>query len=740
MLNLSQLESSLWEAADQLRANSKRTATEYSKPVLGLIFLRHATNRYERIKAEIEANLPSRGGKKRTITSDDFKGKAAIYLPPEAHYDYLLGLPETAEADINEAVNQAMRLIEGQVEMLQGVLPKEYTDFDADLLRALLRIFARDELKTATGDVFGRIYEYFLSKFAMTGAQEGGEFFTPPSLVRMIVNVIEPLRGVVLDPASGSAGMFVQTGHFLENRGENPTERTTFYGQEKSETNTELAKMNLAVHGLDGHIQLGNTFYDFRRELVGACDYVMSNPPFNVDFVNPDKIAKDPRLFTEKRIPGTSSRTGTVSNANYLWIQYFYSYLKNTGRAGFVMASSASDAGYGEKEIRQQIIATGHVDVMIAIGTNFFYTRSLPCTLWFFDRGKPEELKDKVLMIDARNVYRVVSRKIRDFTDEHLQNITAIVWLYRGQQHRYLRLVRNYLISLHVQMADIGNALALLDSPLADLTQALKAFCDQLEPSDEIPAESIEALKTALGEHAEAITQFEAARAEALGVLKAHGKWFKTVQPANLIQAQDIDEPMDAAIGGGLATNEGQMACAEQFAVVVPQLKSLQKHLNEVRKFTLRAVDVAAKKLSARKSDAWNSREIRQWQDGVEFAQEASVEEIKATLYYFQQVRWLQEKFPEAVLVDVPGLCRVVTRDDIAEQDSSLTPGRYVGVAPLGFEDDEEAFEERMKEIHLNLAELNESAVELAAQIAQNFEELGWPLSSFRSWGRSSDI
>ena len=724
MLNLSQLESSLWEAADQLRANSKRTATEYSKPVLGLIFLRHATNRYEQVKAEIEANLPSRGGKKRAITPEDFKGKAAIYLPPEAHYDHLLGLPETAEADINEAVNRAMRLIEEQVEMLRGVLPKAYADFDADLLRALLRIFARDELKTATGDVFGRIYEYFLSKFAMTGAQEGGEFFTPPSLVRMIVNVIEPMRGVVLDPASGSAGMFVQTGHFLENRGENPTERATFYGQEKSETNTELAKMNLAVHGLDGQIQLGNTFYDFRRELVGACDYVMSNPPFNVDFVNPDKIANDPRLFTEKKIPGISARTGAVSNANYLWIQYFYSYLKPTGRAGFVMASSASDAGHGEKDIRQQIVATGHVDVMIAIGTNFFYTRSLPCTLWFFDRGKPEALQDKVLMIDARNIYRVVSRKIRDFTDEHLNNITAIVWLYRGQQHRYLRLIRNYFMDLHQQVADIAPTLTLLETPLTNLTQALQTFCDQLEPSDDLAAESIEALQLALAEQAEAIAQFEAAREEALAALKAHHQWFETVQPTTTDRAQDINEPMDAATGGGLATNEGQRACAERFAAVVPLLKSLQKHLNEVRKFTLRAVDVAAKRLSARKSEAWNSKEIRQWQEGVEFAQEASVEEIKATLYTFHQVRWLQEKFPEAALVDVPGLCRVVTRSDIAAQDHSLTPGRYVGVAPPSFEDDEDAFEERMREIHLELVELNDAASDLASTIAANFEEL----------------
>ena len=722
MLNISQLESSLWEAADQLRANSKRTATEYSKPVLGLIFLRHGTNRFEQVKAEIEANLPSRGGRTRAITADDFRGKAAIFLPEQAHYDYLATRPKTAA--INEAVNEAMRLIEAQVPMLVGVLPKEYGDFDYELLHDLLRIFARDELKTATGDVFGRIYEYFLSKFAMTGAQEGGEFFTPPSLVRMIVNVIEPQRGVVIDPACGSAGMFVQTGHFLEDRGDRPTDRVTFYGQEKSESNTHLAKMNLAVHGLDGHIQLGNTFYDRRQELVGACDYVMSNPPFNVDLVSPERIANDARLFTEKKIPGISTKTKAVSNANYLWIQYYYSYLNETGRAGFVMASSASDAGHGEKEIRQEIIATGHVDVIIAIGTNFFYTRSLPCTLWFFDRGKPEALRDKVLMIDARNVYRMVSRKIRDFTDEQLQNLTAIVWLYRGQTHRYLRLVYNDLVAADAHLGRIEATLTPLDEPLTQLTQALTAFCGQLAPSDEIAAESIEALKMALTEQAAAVQAFTTARTEALAAISTYQSWMQTVAPAALAPAGDENAPLDEATAGQLATNEQQLAWAEHFGAVVPALKGLQKQLNELRKLTLRAMDVAAKKLLARKSEAWNSKEMREWQTALETAHEAGLHGIKETLYTFQQVQWLQEKFPEAALVDVPGLCRLVMQAEIAEQDYSLTPGRYVGVAPPSFEEDEEAFAERMQVIHSELAELNEAAVELAATIASNFEGL----------------
>ncbi|MDF5738141.1 MULTISPECIES: type I restriction-modification system subunit M [unclassified Nostoc] len=539
MLNISQLESSLWEAADQLRANSKLNANEYSMPVLGLIFLRHATNRFNAVNAEIEKGLPSRGGRKRPITKDDFKGKSAIFLPIEAQYDRILNLAENA--DIGKAINAAMKAIEDETQMLQGVLPKEYTSFEQDLLYNLVRIFDREELRTATGDVFGRIYEYFLNKFAMSGAQEGGEFFTPPSLVRTIVNMIEPDRGNVLDPACGSAGMFVQTGHFLENRGEDAAAKITFYGQEKSDTNTRLARMNLAVHALEGIIRQGNTFYDRWEELLGECDFVMSNPPFNVDGVSPEKVKTDPRLFTEKKIPGIAAKTKAVSNANYLWIQYFYSYLNQRGRAGFVMASSASDAGHGEKEIREELIATQAVDMIISIGTNFFYTKSLPCTLWFFDKGKPAERQDKVLMIDARNVYRVVTRKIRDFSEEQLQNITAIAWLYRGQQERYLGLVQDYLNKTHQEAATIEGALTQLESPLAKLTQLLQNFSDRLGASlpllkelpeveglvaEDIANQNIETFRASLSELEAGIKEFAEARQDLIGELQVHLAWF----------------------------------------------------------------------------------------------------------------------------------------------------------------------------------------------------------------------
>ena len=745
MLNISQLESSLWEAADQLRANSKLNANEYSMPVLGLIFLRHATNRFNAVKAEIEKGLSSRGGKKRPITKDDFKGKSAIFLPIEAQYDRILNLAENA--DIGKTINAAMKAIEDETQMLQGVLPKEYTSFEQDLLYSLVRIFDREELRTATGDVFGRIYEYFLNKFAMSGAQEGGEFFTPPSLVRTIVNMIEPDRGNVLDPACGSAGMFVQTGHFVENRGEDAAAKITFYGQEKSDTNTRLARMNLAVHGLEGIIRQGNTFYDRWEELLGECDFVMSNPPFNVDGVSPEKVKTDSRLFTEKKIPGIAAKTKAVSNANYLWIQYFYSYLNERGRAGFVMASSASDAGHGEKEIREELIATQAVDMIISIGTNFFYTKSLPCTLWFFDKGRPAERQDKVLMIDARNVYRVVTRKIRDFSEEQLQNITAIAWLYRGQQSRYLGLVGEYLNKTHQEAATIAGVLTQLESPLVKLTQLLHTFSDSLGASlpllkdlpeveglvaEDIANQNIETFRATLSELEAGIQEFTAARDVLIGELQVHLAWFAennlTPLPPFPTREGGKDHYSPPLVGEGLgerslSTNEAQKDCAARFVQFIPQLKILQKHINEVHKVGTRAVELAEKKLDARKQETWDAKEIKKQRDALDIVRDEAIFAIKSTLYVKAQVTWLQSRFPEAVFVDVSGLCKVVTRDEITQQDSSLTPGRYVGVTALDGEDEED-FEERMREIHLELASLNEEAVELAAAIAANFEDL----------------
>lgn len=696
---LQKLERSLWEAADQLRANSKLNASEYSMPVLGLIFLRHATNRFDAVGARIRQTLPSRGGRTREIAPADFAKEAAIFLPEKARYDYLAQLPEGE--DLGKAINDAMRLVEEQVpEQLDGVLPKGYTRFERDLLANLVRIFNRDELRGPTDDdLFGRIYEYFLNEFALSGAQEGGEYFTPPSLVRTIVRFIEPSHGKVLDPACGSGGMFVQAAHAIAARGKQVAAEVTFHGQEKSETNTRLARMNLAVHGLEGDVRQGNTFYDRWPELVGQCDFVMANPPFNVDMVDPKKLKEDPRLFTAKRIPSISPRTKAVGNANYLWIQFFYAYLNERGRAGFVMAQSATDAGHGEKTIREQILATRDVDVVVSIGTNFFYTRTLPCSLWFFDRGRPEERRGRVLMLDARSIYRVISRKIRDFSDEQLANLGAIVWLYRGEEERYPQLVASYLERTRAALRVLRGPAEALDDPLDEIGRRLEAFGNQtgLEVG-----ESAETYRELLRERSEAVASFQEDRDELLGELEA---W--------------IAGPGAEA----RTTNAEQRALAESFEPFVARLVALRKHVLEVQRLSSRTVDHAQKQLSARTSDSWSNREVKQWVDALDVARHEAVEAIRAVTEAFAQVTWLQNRFPEGRMADVPGLCRVVTLEEIAAQDHSLTPGRYVGVAPPEPED-EEHVEARLQEIHAELRGLQEEAAGLAEVIAGNFEEL----------------
>ncbi|MEQ8551830.1 MAG: class I SAM-dependent DNA methyltransferase [Cyclobacteriaceae bacterium] len=427
---IKELEKELWDAADQLRANSKLTAAEYKDPVLGLILLRFAQNRYEEAKVQVEASIPDGPRGKRAATKEDFTAAGAIMLPEVSKYDYLADLPESK--DIAEAINEAMRQIEVEYPDLAGILPKNYQDFETDLLRELIRVFNKDAVKKATGDIFGRIYEYFLMKFSMqgAGAQEGGEFFTPPSLVQLIVNFIEPDHGIIHDPACGSGGMFVQTGHFVQthsNRSVN--EAIKCYGTELKTNNTKLAKMNLAIHGIEGKIIEANSFYSDPHNLVGKCDFVMANPPFNVNKIDREKefVKTDQRLFEGVGVPKTD-------NGNYMWMQYFYHYLNPSGRAGFVMSSSATDAGHSEKLIRQKLIETGHVDCIVAVSNNFFYTRSLPCHLWFFDKGKLKENQDKILMIDARNVFRKVTTTINDFSPEQMEGLTAIMKMYRGEE------------------------------------------------------------------------------------------------------------------------------------------------------------------------------------------------------------------------------------------------------------------------------------------------------------------
>lgn len=468
MINIKKLESDLWESADLLRAESKLTSNQYCMPVLGLIFLRYAYSRYKLVEKEILANRPSRNGRVMPVSALDFKEKSAIYLPKEAQFDYLVALPENVADkglksingdDINslgEVVNNAMELVESQSEQLVGILPKDYTVFSDSLLSQILRIFNNDALNEVDGDVIGRIYEYFLNKFAKNVAQDDGVFFTPKSLVKMIVNVLEPKSGVLLDPACGSGGMFVQTGDFVNAEGMVANKAMTFYGQEKVEYNAKLCKMNMAVHGLSGTIKSGdeaNSFYHDAHNLEGKCDYVMANPPFNVDKVKAETTSNAGRL--PFGLPGYNAKTKEIGNANYLWISYFYAYLNDTGRAGFVMASSATDSANKDRDIREQLIKTGDVDVMISVGNNFFYTLSLPCSLWFFDKAKKDCNRDKILFIDARNYYTVVDRTLNEWSEWQLKNLQAIVCLYRGEKENYKKLIKDYKQSISEAVANL---------------------------------------------------------------------------------------------------------------------------------------------------------------------------------------------------------------------------------------------------------------------------------------------
>ncbi|MGC7873711.1 type I restriction-modification system subunit M [Desulfosporosinus sp. SYSU MS00001] len=418
-ININDIQKELWASADELRANSKLKSNEYSVPVLGLIFLRFADFKFS--LAEKELALKDTG-RRRKIGKDDYQALGVMYVPEEARFSKLLYLPEGE--NIGKAINDAMKAIESENEELKDVLPKTYNRLENETLIALLKTFSKIEMDIE-GDVFGKIYEYFLGKFASAEGQKGGEFFTPTSLVQLIVEVIEPYNGRILDPACGSGGMFVQSARFVKNHHQNPSAQIMVYGQEKVAETVRLCKMNMAVHGLAGDIRQGNTYYENLHNCKGRFDFVMANPPFNVDKVSKDKIKDDPRYPF-----GMPSN----DNANYLWIQEFYSALNKNGRAGFVMANSASDARGSEMEIRKKLILNPVVDVMISIGNNFFHNVTLPCTLWFFDKGKKTtDRKDTVLFIDARNIFTQVDRAHREFAPQQIEFIANIVRLYRRE-------------------------------------------------------------------------------------------------------------------------------------------------------------------------------------------------------------------------------------------------------------------------------------------------------------------
>ncbi len=698
LTGIEKFEAGLWKVADNLRANSNLASNEYFMPIMGLIFLRHATSRYYAAMAAIEEDIAEGRMPDRPLVEADFTRRRALMLPEAACYDVLLQRPK--DGNLGSAITTAMEVVEDHFPPLSGQLPKDYERFEDDVLEEMMRTFDSESLRTASGDVFGRIYEYFLAEFSKQGAHDNGEFFTPPSIVQTIVNVIEPDHGVVLDPAAGSGGMFVQSGHFIEDRGGETMKRVTFYGHEKNETTAKLGQINLVVHGLEGRLRAGNdaiTYYRDPHELVGKCDFVMANPPFNVDEVDAERVKGDKRL--PFGLPGVN-KDKKVSNANYLWLQYFYSYLNENGRAGVVMSSQASSAGRDEAKVRQKLVESGAVDVMIDIRGNFFYTRTVPCQLWFFDRAKEhdEKRRDHVLMLDARNIYRKVTRSIFDFSPEQQKNIAAIVWLYRGQSERFLSLVEGYLAQALEEGQATIELLSALEEALGKLADLFGPFATEVRDPDPM-ADTWEELTSTQATLSSDIEEFAAE--VAAGVTE----WDKT---------GDGNTPNNTTLH---ATREGLHNMAER-------CRDLTKQIDLTSKLAGRVVDIAVKELDARESDHWANSDINTALRSVERVRASAVEALRRARYFVLQADWLQERFPEAELRDVEGLVKLVVRTEIKAHDWSLTPGRYVGVAPEE-EDEDFDFEEALLSIHIDLEGFNEEAVELAKRIFRNFKELG---------------
>ena len=704
------IEKRLWSAADTLRANSNFAANEFFMPVMGLIFLRHAYSRYLAVKDEVVKSLPSRGGKTRALVKEDFSTKGAVFLRPEAQFDYLVGLPDSANRA--EAIIKAMESIEADYESLRGVLPKEeYNELDNEILGQLLRKLNPEELKKMSGDVFGRIYEYFLTQFAGTKAHDGGEFFTPVSLVSFIAKVLETDSGIVLDPACGSGGMFVQSARVVERQSENPTEKLTFFGMEKNATTIRLAKMNLAVHGLEGDIKKAITYYEDPHELIGKADFVMANPPFNVDEIDADKIKNDPRL--PFGLPSVNDK-GKVSNGNYVWISYFYSYLNDHGRAGFVMAAGAESAGRGDALVRQKLIETGDVDVMVSIRSNFFYTRTVPCVLWFIDRRKagqpndwpsagqpsppsplpagegsgtmaadntstPIERGSGVSAANYRGGYDFTGmlKRVRELRSQQT-SAEALFWeLVRDRRFMGLKFRRQHQYGDYV----------------------LDFYCDSCKLAVELDGEIHESTKlhdhkrdaylSSCGIHVLRFKNFE--------LFDSPKKVFDTI-------ACNLPSPYGRGAGG-----EGNVTPLDRRHYVL-----MIDARNVYRKVTRKINDFSPEQEQNLLAIVWLYRgETARYKKLLAEYRKNGEDEAAA---------WLEERFPDAKYRDVEGLVKAVTREEIAANDWSLTPGRYVGVAET--DDGDEDFAEKFSALHEELRQLDTEAAKLAKKIDANFKEL----------------
>ncbi|MCP5556464.1 MAG: N-6 DNA methylase [Verrucomicrobiaceae bacterium] len=682
---LKQLEDQLWNAADNLRANSDLKASEYSIPVLGLIFLKFADNNYRRHEAAIQAEFEKKKGTRmEKALSDIAIEKCGFYLPPHARYDYLLNLPESEEID--QAIKKAMEAIEQYKPELEGVLPKqEYFRLTRDpktkdIPNKLLKNFA-DIPADFTGDLFGQIYEYFLGAFARSEGQKGGEFFTPRSVVRVMVEIIEPHGGKVFDPACGSGGMFVQSAHFIDEHRKELKDADSgvyVYGQEKTLETVNLAKMNLAVNGLRGEVKQGNSYYDDPHASFGAFDYVLANPPFNVNEVSLSAIENDKR-FNTYGIPRNKSKVKkadvgkeTVPNGNYLWINLFATSLKPQGRAALVMANSASDARHSEADIRRKLIEENLIYGMLTLPSNMFYTVTLPATLWFFDKGKTD---DKILFIDARNIFTQLDRAHREFSEAQVHNIAMISRLHKGRRQEFVQLVDRYF--------ELGMK-RLLENAM------------QVEP---VSAQLLEVLDDAEG------------KAAVKGLVK---QW------KGLDKLQARYEQHQERYGASASVdmeNRAQHQLREAFDPFFEGLHQGLKQLDKIVRQHEKQQAEAAKAEGKRGSTDRKTKALKTALDELH-------EEVKHAEKFYQDIHWLQERFPEAKYEDVTGLCKLASPAEVAEQDYSLNPGRYVGVVIEEDGKTEEEFLDEVVSIQGELETLNNTSDDLRNVIAQNLKLL----------------
>lgn len=684
--DLKTLETQLWKSADDLRANSDLAASEYDTPVLGLIFLKFADGKFKQHLLEIQAEYDKlKGGRREKPIEDIALELCGFYLPEKARYDYLLGLPE--DANIAQALKDAMTAIEKYKPELEGVLPKdEYfaltrNTHNTGLPNRLLKNFANIP-DDADGDLFGQIYEYFLGKFALAEGQGGGEFFTPRSVVRLMVEFIEPHGGSVLDPACGSGGMFVQSASFIEqHRKASQQEKGDLdlfvCGQEKTLATVKLAKMNLAVNGLRGDIHQAISYYEDPANSLGRFDYVLANPPFNVDEVLYNSVKDDPR-FNTYGIPKRKTKAKgkaeeeTVPNANYLWINLFATSLKKQGRAALVMANSASDARHSEADIRRELIEQNLIYGMLTLPSNMFYTVTLPATLWFFDKGKAaRNLDERILFIDARNVFTQIDRAHREFSPAQIQNLATISRLYCGQRDSFIHLI---------------------DSYFADGIQRLTA--------------NAEAAPAVTDQVAALIDDADCTNAAA--ALREQWTAYPTLQQTWADYEKD-DKPADVD-----ARNAQQRTLAEPFAEFFASLHERQKALDKAIRAWERAE--ADKNQGRRRPD----RDMK----ALKAAMDTLHADMRDAEQCFAHIEWLQSRFPEAIYEDVVGLCKAATKAEIEEQDWSLNPGRYVGVVIEEDGKTEEEFTEWLIASQEELERLGCEALDLEQQIKTNISEI----------------